>query len=158
MQKISPFLWFDHQAEEAATFYTSLFENSRITSVSRHGEGGPAPKGTAMSVTFELDGHEYMALNGGPHFQFTPAFSLFVKCETQEEVDRYWETLLADGGKAERCGWLKDRFGLSWQIIPSALGRLLQDKDRAKAGRVMQAMLTMTKLDIAGLQRAYDGG
>jgi predicted 3-demethylubiquinone-9 3-methyltransferase (glyoxalase superfamily) len=157
MQKVSPFLWFDGQAEEAASFYTSLLPNSRITSVSRYGEGGPAPKGTAMSVTFELDGHEYMALNGGPHFKFTPAISLFVKCESQEEVDRYWDALIAGGGQAERCGWLKDRFGLSWQIIPSVLGQLLQDKDRAKAGRVMQAMMQMTKIDIAGLRRAYEG-
>jgi predicted 3-demethylubiquinone-9 3-methyltransferase (glyoxalase superfamily) len=158
MQKVSPFLWFDGQAEEAASFYTSLFENSRITHVSRYGEGGPAPKGTAMSVTFELDGHEYMALNGGPHFKFTPAISLFVKCETQEEVDSYWDRLIAEGGQAERCGWLKDRFGLSWQIVPTVLGQLLQDKDRAKAGSVMQAMLKMTKLDIAGLRAAYEGG
>jgi predicted 3-demethylubiquinone-9 3-methyltransferase (glyoxalase superfamily) len=158
MQKVSPFLWFDGQAEEAASFYTSLFRNSRITHVSRHGEGGPAPKGTAMSVTFELDGHEYMALNGGPHFKFTPAVSLFVKCESQEEVDTYWDKLVADGGQAERCGWLKDRFGLSWQIVPTVLGQLLQDKDRTKAGRVMQAMLGMTKLDIAGLRAAYEGG
>jgi len=157
MQKVSPFLWFDGQAEEAASFYTSLLPNSRITSVSRYGEGGPAPKGTAMSVTFELDGHEYMALNGGPHFKFTPAISLFVKCESQEEVDRYWDALIAGGGQAERCGWLKDRFGLSWQIIPTVLGQLLQDKDRAKAGRVMQAMMQMTKIDIAGLRRAYEG-
>lgn len=156
MQKVSPFLWFDGQAEEAASFYTSLLPNSRITSVSRYGEGGPAPKGTAMSVTFELDGHEYMALNGGPHFKFTPAISLFVKCESQEEVDRYWDALIAGGGQSERCGWLKDRFGLSWQIIPTALGQLLQDKDRAKAGRVMQAMMQMTKIDIAGLRRAYE--
>jgi predicted 3-demethylubiquinone-9 3-methyltransferase (glyoxalase superfamily) len=158
MQKVSPFLWFDGQAEEAANFYISLFENSRITHVSRYGEGGPAPKGTAMSVTFELDGREYMALNGGPHFKFTPAISLFVKCESQEEVDSYWDKLIADGGQAERCGWLKDRFGLSWQIVPTVLGQLLQDKDRAKAGRVMQAMLKMTKLDIAGLRAAYEGG
>ena len=158
MQKVSPFLWFDGQAEEAASFYTSLFKNSRVIHVTRHGEGGPAPKGTAMSVTFELDGHEYMALNGGPHFKFTPAISLFVKCETQEEVDRYWNALCADGGKPERCGWLTDRFGLSWQIIPNALGQLLQDPDRAKAGRVMQAMLKMGKIEIAGLRQAYEGG
>jgi predicted 3-demethylubiquinone-9 3-methyltransferase (glyoxalase superfamily) len=157
MQKISPFLWFDGQAEEAANFYTSLFRNSRVVSVSRYGEGGPAPKGTAMSVTFELDGREYLALNGGPHFKFTPAISLFVKCESQEEVDTYWDQLTADGGQAERCGWLKDKYGLSWQIVPTVLGKLLQDPDRAKAGRVMQAMLKMTKLDIAGLQQAYAG-
>jgi predicted 3-demethylubiquinone-9 3-methyltransferase (glyoxalase superfamily) len=154
MQKVSPFLWFDQQAEEAANFYTSLFKNSRVLSVSRHGEGGPAPKGTAMSVTFELDGCEYMALNGGPHFKLTPAISLFVKCETQEEVDHYWSALCTDGGQPERCGWLKDKFGLSWQIIPNVLGQLLQDPDRAKAGRVMQAMLKMTKIDIAGLRQA----
>ena len=157
MQKVTPFLWFDREAEEAATFYTSLFDDSRITSVSRYGEGAPLPRGTAMSVTFELGGREYMALNGGPHFKFTPAISLFVSCETQAEVDRYWDRLCADGGQEGRCGWLTDRFGLSWQIIPTALGQLLGDKDRSRANRAMQAMMQMSKLDIAALKRAAAG-
>ena len=154
MQKINPFLWFDTQAEEAAKFYTSVFKNSRIVSVSRYGEAGPGPKGTAMSVTFELEGQRYLALNGGPQFKFTPAISFFVNCDSQQEVDDLWSKLSA-GGKEERCGWLTDRFGLSWQIIPKALGELLGDPDREKANRVMQAMLKMVKIDIAGLQRAY---
>ena len=154
MQKITPFLWFDSRAEEAANFYVSIFKNSKIVSVARYGEGAPEPKGTVMTVTFQLDGQEFMALNGGPHFTFSPAISFFVNCETQQEVDELWEKLSA-GGQKERCGWLKDKYGLSWQIIPSALGRLMGDKDPAKAKRVMQAMLQMTKIDIAGLQRAY---
>jgi len=154
MQKITPFLWFDSRAEEAANFYVSIFKNSKIVSVARYGEGAPGPKGTVMVVTFQLDGQEFMALNGDPHFTFSPAISFFVNCETQQEVDELWEKLSA-GGQKERCGWLKDKYGLSWQIIPSALGRLMGDKDPAKAKRVMQAMLQMTKIDIAGLQRAY---
>jgi len=154
MQTITPFLWFDSRAEEAANFYVSIFKNSKIVSVARYGEGAPEPKGTVMTVTFQLDGQEFMALNGGPHFTFSPAISFFVNCETQQEVDELWEKLSA-GGQKERCGWLKDKYGLSWQIIPSALGRLMGDKDPAKAKRVMQAMLQMTKIDIAGLQRAY---
>lgn len=155
MQKITPFLWFDLHAEEAANLYVSIFKNSRIVNISRWGEGGPVPKGAAMSVTFELNGQEFMALNGGPAFTFSPAISFFVKCETQQEVDEYWEKLSA-GGKKERCGWLKDKFGVSWQIIPNALGKYLQDKDQAKSKRVMQAMMQMDKIDIQGLQRAYE--
>jgi predicted 3-demethylubiquinone-9 3-methyltransferase (glyoxalase superfamily) len=155
MQKITPFLWFDGKAEEAANFYVSVFKNSKITRLSRYGEGGPAPSGTVMSATFQLEGQEFIALNGGSHFTFTPAISFFVNCETQEEVDELWEKLAA-GGKKERCGWLKDKYGLSWQIIPSVLGKLLQDKDAKKASRVMKAMLEMDKIDIKRLQRAYD--
>ena len=157
MQKITPFLWFDGHAEEAMNFYVSIFKNSKVGRVTRYAEGGPGPKGTVMSATFQLDGQEFMALNGGPLFSFTPAISFFVNCETQEEVDELWEKLSA-GGKKERCGWLKDRYGLSWQIIPSALGRLLQDKDPEKSRRVMQAMLQMDKIDIKGLQDAHDRG
>ena len=156
MQKITPFLWFNDKAEEAMNFYVSVFKNSKVVRVSRYGEGGPGPKGTVMSATFQLEDQEFYALNGGPQFSFTPAISFFVNCETQQEVDELWETL-AEGGKKERCGWLKDKYGLSWQIIPSALGRMLGDKDPQKAGRVIQAMLQMDKIDIGGLQRAYDG-
>jgi predicted 3-demethylubiquinone-9 3-methyltransferase (glyoxalase superfamily) len=153
MQKISPFLWFDGKAEEAANFYVSIFPGSRILNVSRYGDGAPMPKGTAMSVTFQLHGQEFMALNGGPHFQFTPAISLFVKCETQKEVDTLSDKLSV-GGEVQPCGWVKDKYGLSWQVIPNALGRLLQDKDPAKAQRVMKAMLQMKKLDIRALEEA----
>jgi predicted 3-demethylubiquinone-9 3-methyltransferase (glyoxalase superfamily) len=156
MQKITPFLWFDNKAEEAMNFYVSIFKNSKIMGVSRNGNAGPGPKGTVMSGTFQLDGQEFMALNGGPMFKFTEAVSLFVNCETQEEVDELWEKLSA-GGQKSRCGWLKDKFGLSWQIIPSPLGKMLGDKDPAKSKRVMQAMLKMDKIDIAGLKKAYDG-
>ena len=156
LQKITPFLWFDNQAEEAMNFYVSIFKNSKVGRVTRYGEGGPGPAGTIMSATFQLEGQEFFALNGGPLFTFTPAISFFVNCETQQEVDDLWEKLSA-GGKKERCGWLKDKYGLSWQIIPSILGKLLQDSDPAKAKRVMQAMLQMDKLDIKGLQLAYDG-
>lgn len=155
MQKITPFLWFDDNAEEAMNFYTSIFKNSKIGSVSRFPEGAPGPAGKVMSVTFQLEGQEFMALNGGPLFKFTEAISFFVNCETQEEVDDLWAKLSA-GGKESQCGWLKDKFGLSWQIIPTALGKMLGDKDREKAKRVMQAMLQMKKIDIAGLQRAHD--
>jgi predicted 3-demethylubiquinone-9 3-methyltransferase (glyoxalase superfamily) len=157
MQKITPFLWFDDKAEEAMNFYVSIFKNSRVGRVTRYGEAGPGPKGTVMSATFQLEGQEFFALNGGPLFSFTPAISFFVNCETQQEVDQLWEKLSA-GGKEERCGWLKDKYGLSWQIVPSILGQLLQDKDATKAQRVMQAMLQMNKIDIAGLKRAYDHG
>ena len=157
MQKITPFLWFNNSAEEAANFYVSIFKNSRIVNMSRWGDGGPVPKGTVMSVTFELNGQEFMGLNGGPTFTFSPAISFFVKCETQQEVDEYWEKLSADG-KKERCGWLKDKFGVSWQIIPNALGTYMQAKDPAKSKRVMQAMMQMDKIDIQGLQRAYEQG
>ena len=155
MQRITPFLWFDDQAEEAMNFYVSIFKNSKVGRVTRYGEAGPGPKGSVMSATFQLEGQEFMALNGGPHFSFTPAISFFVNCETQEEVDELWKRLSA-GGKTERCGWLKDKYGLSWQIIPSALGRLMGDKDAAKAQSVMKAMLQMDKIDIARLEQAYD--
>ena len=157
MQKIRPFLWFNDNAEEAMNFYVSVFKNSKVVSMSRYGEAGPGPKGTLMSATFQLDGQEFLALNGGPQFTFTPATSFFVNCETQQEVDELWEKLSA-GGKEERCGWLKDKYGLSWQIIPSALGKMLQDQDREKANRVMKAMLQMSKIEIEGLKQAYDGG
>lgn len=149
MQKIVPFLWFDSDAEAAANFYVSVFKNSKLLSVT------PGPNGKALSVTFQLEGQTFYALNGGPQFTFSPAISLFVNCETQEEVDALWARLSA-GGKTNRCGWLDDRFGVTWQIIPTTLGRLLGDPDRAKAGRVMQAMLQMDKIDIQGLQQAYD--
>jgi predicted 3-demethylubiquinone-9 3-methyltransferase (glyoxalase superfamily) len=157
MQKISPFLWFNGRAEEAVNFYVSIFPNSKITGTSRYGDAGTGPKGSVMSMTFELEGQEFMALNGGPQFMFTPAISLLVKCETQAEVDRYWNKLTVGGGEEQPCGWLKDRFGLSWQIIPNALGRYLGDRDATKANRVMQAMLQMKKIDIAALDRAYAG-
>ncbi|MGA0555860.1 VOC family protein [Larkinella sp. VNQ87] len=156
MPTITTFLTFNNQAEEAATLYTSVFNNSKITNISRYGQGGPAPEGSVMSVSFVLDGQPFSALNGGPHFTFSEGISLFVHCETQEEVDLYWEKLTADGGKPGPCGWLKDRFGVSWQIIPAQLGRLLQDKDPEKAGRVMQAMLKMTRIDIATLEQAVE--
>jgi predicted 3-demethylubiquinone-9 3-methyltransferase (glyoxalase superfamily) len=153
MQKIVPFLWFDGKAEEAMNFYTSIFKNSKIKTIHRYGDAGPGPKGTVMSGMFEINGQEFMALNGGPQFTFTPAISFFVNCETQAEVDELWEKLSA-GGEKSRCGWLRDKFGVSWQIIPTTLGKLLGDPDRAKAGRVMQAMLKMEKIDIQGLQQA----
>ena len=156
MQKITPFLWFDGKAEEAMNFYVSVFKNSKVARVSRYGEAGPGPKGTVMSATFQLDGQDFFALNGGPQFVFTPAISFFVNCETQQEVDELWHKL-SDGGKKERCGWLKDRYGLSWQIIPSVLGKLLQDPDAEKAKRVMQAMLQMDKIDIERLKQAHRG-
>ena len=156
MQKITPFLWFNDQAEEAMNFYTSIFKNSKVLSVSRYGEAGPAPAGTVMVASFEVEGQKFMALNGGPGFAFTEAISFFVNCETQEEVDYFWERLL-EGGTPSRCGWLKDKFGLSWQIIPTILGELLADKDAEKSKRVMQAMLQMVKLDIEGLKRAAAG-
>ena len=154
MQKIAPFLWFDGKAEEAMNFYVSIFGNSAVVSVSRYGEGGPGPKGTVMSATFRLEGQEFMALNGGPQFTFSPAISFFVNCETQDEVDRLWDKL-SEGGEKSRCGWLRDKYGLSWQVIPRILGELLQDKDAEKSARVMQAMLRMGKIDIEALKRAY---
>ncbi len=150
MQKITPFLWFDNQAEEAMNFYTSIFKDSKVLSVT------PGPDGTAMSVTFELQGQEFMALNAGPQFKFNEAVSFFVSCQTQAEVDELWEKLTADGGEEGRCGWLKDKYGLSWQIIPTALGELMSDPDPKKAGRVVQAMLKMNKIDVPTLQKAYD--
>ncbi len=155
--KVTPFLWFDTQAETAAKFYASLVPNSRIVDVSHWAKGSPYPEGSVMSVIFELDGREYMALNAGPHFKLDEAFSLFVNCEDQAEVDRYWEALTAAGGAPSQCGWLKDKFGVSWQIVPKALGRLLSDKDSARAGRAMQAMMKMTKIDVAELERAAAG-
>jgi predicted 3-demethylubiquinone-9 3-methyltransferase (glyoxalase superfamily) len=154
MQKITPFLWFNDQAEEAMNFYTSIFKNSRKGRVQRYGDSGPGPKGSVMSAEFVLDGEEFIALNGGPHFSFTPAVSFFVKCETQAEVDEFWEKLSA-GGRTQQCGWLQDKFGLSWQIVPNRLGTLLQDKDASKSSRVMKAMMKMTKIDIKGLEQAY---
>jgi predicted 3-demethylubiquinone-9 3-methyltransferase (glyoxalase superfamily) len=154
MQKIRPFLWFDGKAEEAMNFYTSIFKNSKIVNVNRYGTAGPGPEGTVMSGTFQLEGQEFLALNGGPEFAFSPAISFFVNCETQQEVDELWEKL-SEGGEKQRCGWLTDKFGLSWQIIPSILGDLLQDEDDEKSSRVMQAMLQMDKIDIKDLQQAY---
>jgi predicted 3-demethylubiquinone-9 3-methyltransferase (glyoxalase superfamily) len=153
MQKITPFLWFDGNAEEAANFYISIFKNSKMGKISRYGDAGPGPKGSAMSVAFQIEGQEFFALNGGPQFKFTPAISFFVNCETQQEVDELWDKLSA-GGRTDRCGWLQDKFGLSWQIIPTVLGQLLGDKDPQRAKRAMQAMLQMTKIDIEKLQQA----
>ena len=153
MQKITPWLWFDTEGEEAARFYTSVFPNSRIVDVARYGSAGPRPEGMVMTVTFELDGQTFVALNGGPDFTFNEAISFQVSCETQDEVDEYWRAL-SDGGEQGPCGWLKDRFGVSWQIIPTALPRLLADPDREKSQRVMAAMLTMKKIDIDALERA----
>jgi predicted 3-demethylubiquinone-9 3-methyltransferase (glyoxalase superfamily) len=155
MQTITPFLWFDNNAEEAMNFYVSIFKNSKVGTITRYGDGGPGPKGTVMSATFQLDGQEFFALNGGPLFKFTEAISFYVNCETQEEVDYFWEKL-RDPGKPGHCGWLKDKYGLSWQIIPSVLGKMLGDKDGKKAQRVMQAMLQMQKIDISKLKQAYD--
>jgi len=155
MQKITPFLWFNDNAEQAVEFYVSTFANSKILSTTRHGDAGPGAKGALMVATFQLEGQEFMALNGGPAYSFTPAISLLVNCETQAEVDALWDKLAA-GGAPNQCGWVQDKFGLSWQIIPTVLGRLLADKDPRKAGRVMQAMLTMQKIDIAALKRAYE--
>ena len=156
MQKITPFLWFNDNAEEAMNFYVSVFKNSKAVKITRFGDAGPGPKGAVMSAIFELEGQTFYALNGGPHFSFTPAISFFVNCETQQEVDDLWAKLSA-GGKEDRCGWLKDKYGLSWQIIPSALSQMLGDKDPEKAKRVRQAMLQMGKIDIEGLKRAYVG-
>ena len=157
MQKISPFLWYDHQAEEAMNLYVSLFKHAKVLNVTRYGDAGPGPKGSVMTANFELEGQKFTALNGGPQFKFTEAISFVVNCETQEEVDYLWEKLTADGGQESRCGWLKDKFGLSWQIVPTILSELFQDKDPEKSKRVMQAMLQMKKMDIAKLKQAYDG-
>ena len=155
MKKITPFLWFDDKAEEAMNFYVSIFKNSKVGSVTRYGEAGPGPKGTVMTVTFQLDGQDFIALNGGPHFKFTEAISFSVDCKTQEEVDELWEKLSA-GGQKSRCGWLKDKYGLSWQIVPTVLGELLGSKDAKKSKNVMEAMLKMDKLDIKTLKQAYE--
>jgi len=157
MQKITPFLWFDGKAEEAVNFYVSIFKNSKVGSITRYGDAGPGPKGTVMIATFQLEGQDFIALNGGPQYTFTPAISLFVDCKTQEEVDDLWNKL-SEGGKTDRCGWLRDKYGLSWQIVPSTLRELIGDKDPEKSKRVMKAMLQMTKIDIQGLKQAYDQG
>jgi len=157
MQKIVPFLWFDGRAEEAMTFYTGVFKNAKVGKVMRYGDAGPFPKGSVMSATFELEGIEFTALNGPPMFKFTPAISFFVKCGSQQEVDGYWHALLEGGGAPQQCGWLTDKFGVSWQVVPTVLGEMLQDKDAQKATRAMQAMMKMVKLDIAELQRAFEG-
>jgi predicted 3-demethylubiquinone-9 3-methyltransferase (glyoxalase superfamily) len=157
MQKIASFLWFDDQAEEAMDFYTSIFKISKVGSITRYGEAGPGPKGTVMSATFQLDGQEFMALNGGPTFTFSPAISFFVNCEAQQEVDDLWEKLTA-GGEEGQCGWLKDKYGVSWQIVPPGLGELLNGKDAGKSQRAMQAMLKMKKLDIEVMKLAYEQG
>jgi predicted 3-demethylubiquinone-9 3-methyltransferase (glyoxalase superfamily) len=155
---ISTFLWFERNAEAAVEFYTTLFPNSRITKVARWGDGGPAPKGSVMTVAFELARHTLTAINGGPHYKLTPAVSLVVSCVTQDEIDHYWDALLADGGKPSMCGWLEDRFGLSWQVIPSVIGDLLTDADPAKAASVGRALMAMQKLELATLQRAHRDG
>ena len=154
MQKITPFLWFDGKAEEAANFYVSIFKNSKIVKLVRYGDAGPGPKGTVMVASFQLEGQEFTALNGGPQFKFTEAISFVVHCKTQEEVDYYWDKLLAGGGQAQMCGWLKDRFGLCWQVVPTALPELLSDPDPAISQRVMKAMMQMKKIDIEGLKQA----
>jgi predicted 3-demethylubiquinone-9 3-methyltransferase (glyoxalase superfamily) len=156
MQSITPFLWFDTQAEEAMNFYVSIFKNSKVLTVTRYGDAGPGPKGSVMSATFILDGQEFYALNGGPKYKFTPAISMFVSCQSQQEVDDLWDKLSA-GGLPNRCGWLTDKFGLCWQIIPTDLGRLLADKNPQKSARVMKAMLQMTKIDVAALKNAHEG-
>ncbi len=156
-QKITPFLWFDKQAEEAAQFYVSIFKNSKILHVSRYGDAGPGPKGSVMVVNFQLAGQEFTALNGGPLFKFSEAFSFVVNCENQQEVDEYWSKLTSGGGQESQCGWLKDKFGFSWQIVPTALGKLMSDTDPQKANRVMEALLKMKKLDIATLEAAARG-
>src|SRR3982074_1043692 len=156
MQKITPFLWFDDNAEEAVNFYVSIFENSKVAGVSRYGEAGPGPKGTVMVAKFQIEGQEFLALNGGPHFKFTEAVSFVVNCETQEEVDYFWEKLTADGGAESQCGWLKDKYGLSWQIVPTILPKLFQHKDPEKTQKGMKAMLQMKKIDIETLKRAAE--
>jgi predicted 3-demethylubiquinone-9 3-methyltransferase (glyoxalase superfamily) len=156
MPQITPFLWFDHQAEEAANFYVSVFKNSQIGAITRYGDAGPGPKGSVMTIDFELDGQRFIALNGGPHFKFTEAISFSIECHTQDEVDHYWSKLTA-GGQEVQCGWVKDKYGLSWQVNPIALGRMLSDPDPQKAKRAMEAMLKMKKIVIADLERAYNG-
>jgi predicted 3-demethylubiquinone-9 3-methyltransferase (glyoxalase superfamily) len=155
MQTITPLLWFDGQAEEAMNFYVSIFKDAKVVSLSRYGKAGPGPQGTVMTASFELFGQSFLAINGGPQFKFSPAIAFMVNCETQAEIDHYWEKL-SEGGEEQRCGWLKDKYGTSWNIVPSVLGPMMQDKDPARSSRVMNAMLQMIKLDIAGLQRAYE--
>jgi predicted 3-demethylubiquinone-9 3-methyltransferase (glyoxalase superfamily) len=154
MQRITPFLWFDGDAEEAARFYTSIFKNSKIGEITRYGEAGPGRMGSVMSVVFQLEGQDFFALNGGPQFTFSPAISFLVNCKTQDEVDELWKKL-SEGGQKQQCGWLKDKFGVSWQIVPSVLSEMLNDRDATKAQRTMKAMMQMKKLDIAGLKRAH---
>ena len=156
MQKISTCLWFENQAEDAMNFYTAIFPNSKTGKVSRYGDSGPGPKGSVMTASFELEGRDFMALNGGPVFKFSPAISFVVNCGTQDEVDHYWDKLL-EGGTPQQCGWLTDKFGVSWQIVPTLLGELMADKDPQKAQRVAQAMMKMIKLDIKALKQAYEG-
>ena len=155
MQKITPFLWFDNHAEEAANVYTSIFKNSKIVNTRHYPEGSPGPAGTVMTVEFQLDGQDFIALNGGPHYKISPAISFFVNCNSQQEVDELWDKL-SDGGETQQCGWLQDKYGVSWQIIPTRLGELLHSNDAVKSKRVMEAMLTMVKLDIDALERAYE--
>ena len=156
MQKITTFLWFNDKAEEAMNFYTSIFKNSKVVSITKYGDAGPGKKGSVMSGIFQIEGQEFYVLNGGPQYTFTPAISLFVNCETQKEVDELWEKL-SEGGRKDRCGWLQDKYGLSWQIIPTILGKLLNDPDSAKSSRAMKAMLQMSKIEIEELKRAYEG-
>jgi predicted 3-demethylubiquinone-9 3-methyltransferase (glyoxalase superfamily) len=156
MQKISPFLWFDNQAEEAAKFYASVFKNSRIGRIARYGDAGPGPKGSVMTVEFQLEGQDFVALNGGPEFKFTEAISLSVLCKTQDEIDEFWKKL-TQGGQEVQCGWLKDKYGLSWQIVPEVLPKMMSDPDPEKTNRVMEAVLKMKKFDIATLEKAYSG-
>ncbi|WP_018185150.1 VOC family protein [Kaistia granuli] len=157
MQKIIPFLWFDNQVEEAIIFYVSTFKNAKVGKVSRYGDAGPGPKGTIMTASFELEGVEFTALNGGPEFKFSEAISFVIRCEDQEEIDELWERLSEGGGSTNRCGWLKDKFGISWQIVPNGLVTMLTDADTQKAQRVMEAFLGMTKIDIGALRRAFEG-
>ena len=158
MQKITTFLWFDNQAEQAVNLYVSLFKNSKIVSVARYGEAGPGPAGSVMTIDFQLDGQDYIALNGGPLFKFTEAISLMVRCESQAEVDRLWSRLTADGGEESQCGWLKDKFGLSWQVIPAELSTYIAGKDAVKSQKAVQAMLQMKKIDINQIRKAYEQG
>lgn len=157
MKKINPFLWFDSEAEQAAKFYVGIFKNSKIGKITHYGEGGPGPNGSVMTVDFTLDKVEFVALNGGPQFKFTEAVSFSINCETQDEIDYFWEKLSANGGSTGRCGWLKDKFGLSWQVNPVFLGDMLADRDAEKANRVMKAMMEMDKIDIAALEKAAKG-
>jgi predicted 3-demethylubiquinone-9 3-methyltransferase (glyoxalase superfamily) len=157
MQRITTFLWYDRQAEEAANFYCSIFKSSKILKVARYGDAGPGPKGSVMTVQFKLDGQEFIALNAGPQFKFTEAISLSIACKDQKETDYYWDKLLAGGGQESMCGWLKDRYGLSWQVTPTILIRMIADKDRKKAKRVMEAMMQMRKIDIQKLKQAHKG-
>jgi predicted 3-demethylubiquinone-9 3-methyltransferase (glyoxalase superfamily) len=157
MQKITPFLWFDGRAEEAAEFYVSIFRDAKVTALTRYGEAGPGPKGSVMTAVFEIEGQRFIALNGGPHFSFTPAISFVVSCATQEEIDWYWDKLL-EGGAAQQCGWLTDKFGVTSQIVPDVISEMMQDKDPERSRRVMAAVMGMIKLDIARLKAAYDGG